>query len=268
MKIHVLLTNRFIPEDLAEIDLKNCVCAVIDTIRATSTIATIIGCGGNSIVVAGNKAEAFKLKKVFSDFILCGEEGGLAPKGFDFNNSPLDISKINSEGKNFILMTTNGTQSIFKVKDCKEVYAISLLNLNYTVDCMIESATENSSDLLFLCSGIKGAISYDDAFNAGLCIKYLLTKPLKFEYTDSAKLVLSAALSEFDTACALEKSNSAKLLRSVSTGDDISFLSHLNKYKVAPRLYKISIKELKHVHMTVKEIRDYLGYDILYVLKG
>jgi len=240
---------------------------VIDTIRATSTITTVLGCGGNSVIIAGSKAEAFKLKKVFNEYILCGEEEGLSPKGFDFDNSPLEISRIDTMGKDFILMTTNGTRSFFKVKDCKEVFAISLLNLNYTIDCIIDSALKDSSDLLFLCSGIKGMIAYDDAFTAGLAVKYLLTKPHKFDYADSSKLVLSAALSEFDIASAIEKSLSAKLLRSVSSGEDISFLSHLNKYRVAPRLNKLNIKELKPENITLKELRSFLGYDTLYVLK-
>jgi len=267
LKVHVIFTNRFHPEDITEINLKNCICAVIDTIRATSTITTMLGCGGSSIIVAGSKSEAFKLKKVFSEYILCGEEGGVAPEGFDYDNSPLEISRIDCTGMDFILMTTNGTRSIFKVKECREVFAISLLNLNYTIDCMVDCALKDSSDILILCSGIKGEVSYDDTFNAGLCIKYMLKKPYKFEFTDSSKLVLSAALSEFDITGALEKSTSAKLLRLVSTGDDISFLSHLNKYRVAPRLNKINIREVKPGNISAKELKSYLGYDTIYVLK-
>ncbi len=81
MKIHVIFTNRFDSKDIEEVDLANCVCGVIDTIRATSTIATILGCGGKEVIVAGNKKQAFIFKKIFNDYILCGEEGGLASKG-------------------------------------------------------------------------------------------------------------------------------------------------------------------------------------------
>ena len=55
MKIHVIFTNRFDSKDQEEVDLKNCVCGVIDTIRATSTIATILGCGGKEVIIAGNE---------------------------------------------------------------------------------------------------------------------------------------------------------------------------------------------------------------------
>ena len=124
MKVHVLLTNRFGPDDLGEVKLGNCICAVIDTIRATSTIAAMLGCGGESVIVAADKKQAFELKALFKDHLLCGEVGGLAPKGFDYGNSPVEISNLGIKGKNFILMTTNGTQSIFKVSECAEVFTL------------------------------------------------------------------------------------------------------------------------------------------------
>ena len=245
MNVHVVFDNKFEPADIIEIDLGNSVCGVIDTIRATSTISTIIGCGGKEVFIASNKSEALKFKKCFNDFILCGEEKGLPPEGFDYGNSPLEISKIKSACKSFILMTTNGTQSILKAKDCACVYALSTLNLHYTIDRMIDYSRKNQSDIFLLCSGEKGKIAYDDAFTAGLAVKYMLRQPYNFNYSDAAKLALSAALSEFDITQALEKSCSAKSLRSVGLGEDIAFLSKLNRFNVAPVLKKITFKKLK-----------------------
>ena len=247
MKVHVLLTNRFGPDDLGEVKLRNCICAVIDTIRATSTIAAMLGCGGESVIVAADKKQAFELKAFFKDYLLCGEVGGLAPKGFDCGNSPVEISNLDLKGKNFILMTTNGTQSIFKVSECAEVFTLSILNINHVLDCMIESALEKNCDILLLCSGEKGKIAYDDAYTAGLAVKYLLTRPFSFEFTDSAKIVLGASLSENTISDALEKSTSARSLRAaspVSSGEDIAYVSCPNRFKVAPVMSKEKIKLL------------------------
>ncbi len=245
MKVHVIFTNKFYPDEIIEVDIKNCVCIVIDTIRATSTITTILGCLGSQILIAENKEEAINLKKIFNDFILCGEERGLPPKGFDFGNSPLEISSIDLKDKNFILMTTNGTQSILKLKDSKLVFALSLLNLNYVLDCAVKSAYENSHDILILCSGEKGKIAYDDVFTSGMAIKYLMTKPYNFFFTDSSKVALSVGLSESSILDALEKSYSAKSLRNVGLGDDIDFLSKLNIYNVCPYLERLRFKKQK-----------------------
>ena len=242
MKVHVILSNRFEPAEIAEVKIKNCICAVIDTIRATSTIVTLIGCGADKVIVAADKKEAFFLKSVFKGSILCGEEKGLPPKGFDFGNSPLEISSADLNGRTFIIMTTNGTQSILKAKQCRKVYALSTLNLNFCIDRVIEKSQESKSDILLVCSGEKGKIAYDDAYTAGLAVKYLLTKPYKLEFTDAAKLVLAASLSEANTEDALEKSCSAKSLRAAGLGSDIAYISQLNKFKVAPLM---SIQKLK-----------------------
>jgi 2-phosphosulfolactate phosphatase len=240
MKIHVILTNQFECSGIAGINIKKCVCLVIDTIRAASTIATMLGCGGVKVLIASDKRKALQLKSIFNSFILCGEEGGIAPEGFDYGNSPLDISGINAAGKTFILMTTNGTKSILKIEMAKKIYVLSLLNLYSTLDCAVKDASVCNSDILFLCSGEKGKIAYDDAYTAGLAIKYLMTRPLSIEYSDTSKLVLGSAVSEQDITSALEKSCSARSLRSVGLGDDIAFLSQVNKYRVCPVLVRIS----------------------------
>ena len=239
--MHVILTNNFEPGDIGEISIKDSVCAVIDTIRATSTIAAMLKDGSGNVIIAENKKEALKLKKILGGYILCGEEKGLPPYGFDYGNSPLEIAGINQKERNFILMTTNGTRSILKVKEALNTYTVSILNLYSSLNSVINSALERQSDILFLCSGEKGKIAYDDAFTAGLAVKYILSKPYKFEFSDSAKLVLSAALSEFDIIDALEKSCSARSLRSVGLGDDIAFCAQKNKYEVAPVLRNASI---------------------------
>ncbi len=257
MKVHVLLTNRFSPYDLGEVKLRNCICAVIDTIRATSTIAAMLGGGGESVVVAADKKQAFELKDIFKDHLLCGEVGGLAPKGFDCGNSPVEISNLDIKGKNFILMTTNGTQSIFKVSECAEVFALSILNINHVLDSMIESALEKNCDILLLCSGEKGKIAYDDVYTAGLAVKYLLTRPFAFEFTDSAKIVLGTSLSEINIPDALEKSTSARSLRAaspVSSGEDIAFVGCLNRFIVAPVVSKEKIKSLRASKTSPKDI--------------
>jgi hypothetical protein len=53
-----------------------------------------------------------------------------------------------------------------------------------------------------------------------------------FEFSDSAKLVLSAVLGDTDLNGAMEKSTSAISLRGVGLGDDIELCARLNKYNL------------------------------------
>ena len=243
MKVNVVLTNRF-DENLTEFNLKNTVCAVIDVIRATSTITAMFENGAGSILLAENKRQALRLKKIFPEYMLCGEVNCFPPKDFDYGNSPIDILSAVIKNKNFILMTTNGTKSFFKVKNFAAVFALSILNLNYTVDNIVRIADENFYDILLLCSGEEGKIAYDDAYTAGLAVKYMLTKPYKFEFSDTSKLVLSAALSEISINNALEKSCSTISLKKAGFGNDIQFCSQLNRYKITGKLNLVSLKSL------------------------
>ena len=54
--IRVKFTNRFTESRVFR--LNDYACAVIDVIRATSTIATIFGKGARSVLIAKNKKEA------------------------------------------------------------------------------------------------------------------------------------------------------------------------------------------------------------------
>src|SRR5680860_1068490 len=102
MIIDVVLNNNFSTSQ-RHIDVSGYVCGVIDVIRATTTISVMLAKGAREVVIAKNKSQAFLLRKIFKNYLLCGEEGGVPPKGFDFGNSPLEYSLMNLEGMGIIL---------------------------------------------------------------------------------------------------------------------------------------------------------------------
>ena len=235
MKVNVILTNNFGSNEYQNYFL-NSVCLVIDVLRATSTITAILGSGADSVIVSKSKEQAFKLRENNDDYILCGEEKGIIIEGFDYDNSPYEISKLDLKGRSVVLKTTNGTKSFIKAKESKAVFSISILNLYYTVDCMLDYINKNNSNITVLCSGKEGMVAYDDAFTAGLVVKYLLKKPLKFDFDDNAILVLNAALSEKNIIEAFAKSSSGKACKRLKLDSDIQFCSKLNKYKITGKL--------------------------------
>lgn len=248
MKVSVILNNNFDDKEFSSYFL-NLTCLVIDALRATSTITTIFERGAEKILISQSRKEAFKLKKLFKDYILCGEEKGLKIEGFDYDNSPLHISKLDLKDKNVILKTTNGTKSFIKCSNAKAVFTLSALNLNYALDCALQFARNNKTDILILCSGKLGKNSYDDAFTAGLAIRYLLKKQEKIELDDTAVLTLNAALIEKDIFKAFMKSFSGKCAKELGLINDIHFCSGLNKYKVTGKLEVINyIQGFKRIY--------------------
>lgn len=245
--IRVKFTNRFTENSVFKI--KDYACAVIDVIRATSSIAAIFGEGAKSVIIAKNKKEALEYKKKHRKHYLCGEVGGHPPKGFQFGNSPLEFSNARLDSKDLILMTTNGTVSFFKAKKAKIAVSLSLLNFDVVLDYLVEFAQSNGCGILFLCSGEKGEIAFDDVFVAGLAIKDLLRKPRSFAFSDSAKLAVNSVLLESDILGAIEKSTSANSLKSVGLGEDIAFCAEKNKYQVIPVLkHRRNRLELENIY--------------------
>jgi 2-phosphosulfolactate phosphatase len=231
LKVDVALTNSFDNNDL-KVEVKGSVVAVIDVIRATSSIAALFGSGVNKVTVASTLEKAFEFKKEDPEKLLCGEAGGHPPEGFDHGNSPLDFSRLDLYGKQAILKTTNGTASFLRARESPAVYSLAALNFRVTLEKVLEEAKKLNKDILFICSGELEKIAYDDAYIAGLAIRDIMKTSGNFEFSDSAKLVLSAVLGDTDLKSALEKSTSAISLRGVGLGDDISFCARLNEYNL------------------------------------
>jgi len=259
LNIDVALTNNFNRESL-EVDIRNSVCAVIDAIRATTTIATLFGIGADSILITRTLDEAFRLKEYFPDMILCGEKDAIKPEGFDFGNSPLELSSRDLKGKKVIFKTTNGTKSFLKARTAPAVFSLAGANFKYTMDFIANYAHYNSRDILIICSGHIKKIAHEDTYIAGLAVKYLMTKPYDYNYSESAKLVLSSVLGEKNIKRVFSKSLAAKILGSVGLGGDIDFCSVLNSYNLLiksstfnPEKNIKDFKELMILHQIIEQ---------------
>ena len=228
--INVALTNSF-DKKLHEPIIAGSVCAVIDTLRATSTMSAIFGSGCERIILSKNKKEAYALKEIFTDYLLCGEENGLPPEGFDYGNSPYEFSKLSLYGKKIIMMTTNGTVSFFRLLKSSSIFALSLLNLSTVLKHMSLIAKKENKDIFILCSGKKGHITYDDVYNAGMAVKNLIDFN-KDDYiiSDSAQIVLEIVRNNTDIVKALENSCSGQAVRDIGQDIDIEYCSKIDKY--------------------------------------
>jgi 2-phosphosulfolactate phosphatase len=246
MIIDVELINNFSIKP-GHIDISRYVCGVIDVIRATTTISVMLARGASEVVIANNKTQAFLLKKIFKNYLLCGEEGGIPPKGFDFGNSPLEYSSMDLEGKGIILKTTNGTKSFFKTINSKSSFALSLVNVSYTCDALIYEAERTGSDILLICSGEKGKIAFDDAYAAGIAVKILKEKRNNIILSDSALIVLGNSKVEIDVSEALKKSTSYRSMIKAGLGEDLKICCIPDLYKITGRLQKYEEKTFENL---------------------
>ncbi|HYC52882.1 MAG TPA: 2-phosphosulfolactate phosphatase, partial [Gemmatimonadaceae bacterium] len=113
----------FTPQEVVPQDVANRAVAVIDVLRASTTIATAIANGARAIVPLASSEEvvsrATSLGKGAAK--LAGERKSQPIPGFDFGNSPESFTSDAVEGKTILMTTTNGTSAILAVQGARDV---------------------------------------------------------------------------------------------------------------------------------------------------
>lgn len=94
---------------------------IIDVFRAFTTAAYVLANGAERIIPVGGLEEAFKLKRANPHWILMGERRGRRVEGFDYGNSPFEISRVDFTGKTVIQTTEAGTQGIVNARNADEI---------------------------------------------------------------------------------------------------------------------------------------------------
>ena len=85
---------------------------VIDIMRAATVEEYAFDRGAKSIIPVSTREEAFALRDENPEFLLMGEVNGIKIDGFDFGNSPSEISKVDLKERILIQRTTSGTQGL------------------------------------------------------------------------------------------------------------------------------------------------------------
>lgn len=134
----------------------NSVAIVVDSIRASATAAMLLDVGAIEIITVHKVEEAYSAKKIWPDALLFGERNGLPPEGFDFGNSPRDVSK--AMGHRVIFTTTTGTQRTVDAWGSPAVLMGTTLNAAATA----KTAMSYNKDIVLIPAGLSG----DPSFNA------------------------------------------------------------------------------------------------------
>ena len=159
MRLDVL----FLPAELPAREHLQRVAAVVDVIRATTTIVTAFEHGCRSIQPVASVEEAKTARAARPAAILAGEKGGKRLPGFDMGNSPREFMAGQAADRDVILNTSNGTKALRAVGAGRRVAIAAFLNRTAVADWLVRQA----SDALIVCSGFEGIFSLEDAVCAG-----------------------------------------------------------------------------------------------------
>jgi 2-phosphosulfolactate phosphatase len=167
VKIDVL----FAPTEIGERELNGRVAAVIDVLRATTTITEAIANGARALVPAADLEDALRLAQTFGrdEVVLCGERGARKIEGFDLGNSPLEFTSEAVADKLVVMTTTNGTRALIAGQGADRCVVASFLNMSAIARDLLSSG----KPIVIVCAGREGRFSLDDALCAGSLIRAL-----------------------------------------------------------------------------------------------
>ncbi len=221
-------------------DALRSVCIVVDVLRASSTITTLLDHGCPEVVPAANVAEARRLAATLPDHILCGEEGGLPPEGFTYGNSPSEFARTDLGGRSVILATSNGTRVLAALAaEAPAVLVGCLLNRTAVARAAIEIAHERDLDIAIVCSAAHGGATFvlEDALGAGAIAEAAANLLQDANLTDSARFARDAfTVASAEIVAAVRSGYHSEELVQIGLAEDVAYCARLDTCLVAPGL--------------------------------
>lgn len=164
MRLDVFLA----PSELTPAVLDGRVVAVIDVLRATTTIAAALHAGARTVIPFFETEDAVRTARQYErgEVKLAGERHMVAIPGFDLGNSPLEFTAASVGQQTVMLTTTNGTRALLAADSAKAVFVASYANFSITLE-RLQAALESGHALSIVCAAREGMVALEDAACAG-----------------------------------------------------------------------------------------------------
>ncbi len=211
------------------------VCAVVDVIRATTTLVAMAEAGDPEVWIAGDVSTARQAASQLGPrTLLCGERGGLPPEGFDHGNSPREFQDSDLTGRRAVLSTTNGAYAIERWGQSRRTYIAALRNAGAVADRLLEDP--NAPTITIACAGRSGALAIDDVYTAGVIVQRLLQQSSDLNLDESAVTALHVAAAYPSAEAALAASRSGRALEPVGLWDDVINCAQVDTSNAVPEV--------------------------------
>jgi 2-phosphosulfolactate phosphatase len=199
-------------------DHKGKIVVVVDVLRATSVICTMLHNGAKAIIPVKSVDEAKAYKEM--GYMVVAEREGKKLDFADFGNSPYFFTKDVVEGKTIVYSTTNGTNAISVGKEADQVVIGAFLNLTALSEYLIKQG----KDVLILCSGWKGKFCIEDALLAGAIAANLIGSGNYSTKCDSVNVAIDMwSMAKGDLNAYIEKVAQKHRLKKLGLDDVIGY---------------------------------------------
>lgn len=243
MKLDVYMSPRTAPSEV-----QGKVIAVIDVLRASTSIAVALANGARTVVPFESPDEAITRSRQLdrSEVVLAGERKNLPIEGFDLGNSPGEFTREAVEGRNVFITTTNGTRALMRLQGARDVVVASYVN-HSAVSAMLRAAARSDAHILIVCAGEEGHFSLEDAACAGRYVRTVTKDNPAIETNDAA---LACALIDRkygdNIAKILKDASHGKALAEAGLGGDLVVCAALDTHPVVPVYQDNQITRLGH----------------------
>ncbi len=205
---------------------------VIDILRATSVMVTLLAGGAPKVLLAKDVVQAKSLKEELGEgWYTSGARFGKKVDGFDYANAMIEFDKADLSERKFILSTTNGTGTIYLTWNfINTVLVGALLNATATAKGILDILEESGQDFLVILSGVRGKYTLDDALTAGVILDRLAKMSPHCTFGDEARTCLLMARGVQDLREELRRSRTGQCLAEVGLIEEVDFTLQVDKY--------------------------------------
>ncbi len=221
---------------LAPSEVAGRVVAVIDVLRASTSIATALANGARTVIPLESSDDVVTRAKAFAraDVRLAGERRMLPISGFDFGNSPLEFTREAVEGKTVLMTTTNGTPAITNSQGARDVVIASYVNYS-AVLALLRAALRGGADVTIVCAGRDRQFSLEDAGCAGRFAINAAKRLPAVELNDAANACMLIHKKYGDNLMRLfDASEHGQALRKAGFVNDLIACGAVDSYSVVP----------------------------------
>lgn len=209
--------------------------AVIDVVRASTTIVTALAHGAVAVVPVASPEEAWARAAAWPPgrVLVGGERGGRPLQGFEAGNSPVEYTRERVAGRVVVFTTTNGTRALLAVRGYPAVAVAGYVNAAAVAVWL----ARRGPDVLLVCAGESGRFCLEDAAAAGLLVARLALGCRRARLTDGARAALAIHRRYAgDPDRVLRRAAWARALRARGQGADLRCCAALDRFDVVPVL--------------------------------
>jgi 2-phosphosulfolactate phosphatase len=230
----------------ASTEMAGRVVAIIDVLRASTSIAVALANGAKAVIPFESAEDAVGRSRNFERpaVRLAGERRMRPIPGFDLGNSPAEFTREAVEGKTILFTTTNGTAALLSVQGARDVVVASYVNFSAAL-ALLRSAVRGGTDVAILCAGRERQFALEDAACAGRYVRFISTQLPDVALNDAARACWTIEQRYGDhVAHVFAEAEHGQALIDAGYAQDLEWCAAIDSYPVVPVYQERQITKL------------------------